>query len=104
MIYQNIRLNLNKNLQKNLNKIFDRFVRLDDSLARSNEGSGIGLAIVKAFVECHNGNIQVKSKKNVGTSFIINIPIIVENNITKDNIKQINTDNYIKQELADIYL
>lgn len=90
--------------EKNLNKIFDRFVRLDDSLARSNEGSGIGLAIVKAFVECHNGNIQVKSKKNVGTSFIINIPIIVENNITKDNIKQINTDNYIKQELADIYL
>lgn len=89
--------------EENLNKIFDRFVRIDDSLTRSNEGSGIGLAIVKAFVECHNGNISVKSTKNVGTTFIINIPIIVKDNM-KDRIRQLDTDNRIKQELADIYL
>ncbi|MCC3869809.1 sensor histidine kinase [Terrisporobacter mayombei] len=89
---------------ENLNKIFDRFVRVDNSLARTNEGSGIGLSIVKAFVDCHNGNISAKSIKNVGTSFIINIPIVIKNYNDGNDVKQISTDNYIKQELADIYL
>lgn len=89
---------------ENLNKIFDRFVRLDNSLTRSNEGSGIGLSIVKAFVDCHNGNISAKSIKNAGTSFVINIPIVIKNESEEDDIKQISADNHIKQELSDIYL
>lgn len=88
----------------NLKKIFDRFVRLDNLLTRSNEGSGVGLSIVKSFVECHNGNISAKSIKNVGTSFIINIPIVIKSDNEEDGIKQISADNHIKQELSDIYL
>lgn len=89
--------------EENLKKIFDRFVRLDNSLTRSNEGSGIGLSIVKSFVECHNGNISAKSIKNIGTSFIINIPVVIKSENEEDDIKQISADNHIKQELCDIY-
>lgn len=88
--------------EKNIDKIFDRFVRLDDSLTRKNEGTGIGLSIVKAFVECHNGSIKVDSEKNVGTKFIINIPIVIKEE--EDNNRGINTNSNIKQELSDIYL
>lgn len=35
---------------------------------------------------------------------MINIPIVVKDEGGKDNVKQISTDNHIKQELADIYL
>lgn len=90
--------------EEHLNKIFERFVRLDNSLTRSNEGSGIGLSIVKAFVDCHNGNIYVKSIKNIGTSFIISIPIEIKDYDDENDVKQISADNHIKQELSDLYL
>lgn len=56
--------------------IFDRFVQADKSLARNKEGSGIGLSLVKALVEMHQGEVFVESKMNEGTEFIIKIPII----------------------------
>lgn len=52
--------------------IFDRFFQGDKVLP---EGSGIGLALVKAFVELHDGTIEVKSKKGEGTEFRVTVPI-----------------------------
>ncbi len=88
--------------EENIDKIFDRFVRLDDSLTRRNEGTGIGLSIVKAFVECHNGSIKVDSTKNIGTKFTISIPMVAKEE--DNNNRGINTNSNIKQELSDIYL
>jgi DNA-binding response OmpR family regulator len=50
--------------------IFDRFYKTDVH----HTGSGIGLALVKAFVELQGGTIQVKSKEKKGTTFILEIP------------------------------
>lgn len=58
-----------------LNKIFDRFFQVDDSHNRKFEGTGIGLALVKELVEVLKGQISVRSQQNVGTTFIINLPI-----------------------------
>jgi signal transduction histidine kinase len=38
------------------------------------EGSGLGLAICKKIIDQHGGSINVESKKDQGTSFIVNIP------------------------------
>lgn len=51
--------------------IFDSFYQIDVHHA----GSGIGLALVKAFVEMHHGNIRVDTTPGQGTSFTIEIPV-----------------------------
>ncbi|MCB2305211.1 PAS domain-containing protein [Clostridium estertheticum] len=65
-----------------LNIIFDRFRQVDRSLTRKQEGSGIGLSIVKSLVELHGGTISVRSEYGKETEFIIVLPIIV---LPKDN-------------------
>lgn len=54
-----------------LDIIFERFYRIDDSRNTKTNGVGLGLAISKNFVEALNGKIDVKSKINEGTSFIL---------------------------------
>ena len=57
--------------------IFESFYQIDVHHA----GSGIGLALVKAFVEMHNGNISVESTEGNGTEFSISIPARQEGQI-----------------------
>lgn len=57
-------------------KVFDRFLKVDTSLSRKTEGSGIGLSLVKQLVELHHGTISFNSKINCGTEFIITFPIL----------------------------
>ncbi|WP_167619686.1 PAS domain S-box protein [Maribellus sediminis] len=54
--------------------IFDRFVQAEIGLTRGYEGSGIGLSIVKAYVEILNGCIEVKSEPGKGSTFKFCIP------------------------------
>ena len=60
-----------------LDIIFDRFRQVDRSLTRRQEGSGIGLSIVKSLVELHGGKITVLSEYGKGTEFIIMFPVII---------------------------
>lgn len=52
-------------------RIFERFYRVDKS--RSTRGTGLGLAIVKHIVKLFNGEISVKSKVGIGSTFIVKI-------------------------------
>ncbi len=58
----------------NLGRIFDRFVKIEVPGARTFEGSGIGLALVKELVSMHGGSIKVRSTEGVGSEFIVAIP------------------------------
>lgn len=58
--------------EQELPKIFERFYQAD---RLTPNGSGIGLALVKAFTELHSGNISVDSTLGKGTTFSIHIPI-----------------------------
>jgi PAS domain S-box-containing protein len=61
-----------------LGRIFDRFSQTEDIFTSSNEGSGIGLSLVKGFVKMHQGSIGVKSEIGKGSTFTFDIPIEVE--------------------------
>jgi len=54
--------------------IFERFYRADKSRNRLTGGAGIGLTITKAIIDAHKGKIQVNSKVNEGTEYIISLP------------------------------
>lgn len=61
-----------------LDMIYKRFYQIDKS--HSGEGSGLGLSIVKRIVELSKGKIDVESKKEKGTTFIITLPRIDKTN------------------------
>lgn len=56
-------------------KIFDRFFQVDSSLTRKVGGVGIGLNIVKNFIEIHGGSIDVESKLGKGSTFSFSLPM-----------------------------
>lgn len=56
---------------ENKTKIFEKFARLDTPLTRKTQGSGLGLFIVKNFVEKMGGKIEVKDNKPKGSCFIL---------------------------------
>ncbi len=60
--------------QSNLERIFERFYRVDKARTRNTGGSGIGLAIVKDYVERLGGTIHVESHLGIGTTFTIHLP------------------------------
>ena len=90
--------------KENLDKIFDKFTQLDTSFSRKNEGSGIGLSIVKSFVLLHNGKISVKSELNKGTTFLIELPLTETSHIEADNVSYNTFSEKVKIELSDIYI
>lgn len=89
--------------EESLSKIFEKFVQVDNGFTRLNEGSGIGLSLVKSFVNLHNGSIDVKSNYGEGTMFIIRLLII-----KIDSSEIIYNGNYDNKstivELSDIYI
>lgn len=91
-----------------LDFIFKRFAQLDKSLNRKNEGSGIGLSLVKSMVEMHGGRIYAQSELGEGTEFIIEFPArlveqdVVETNVIKDN--EARYEKNLQIEFSDIYM
>ncbi len=80
-------------------KIFDRFYQVDATHTREQEGTGIGLSLVKELVELHKGNIAVQSEVGKGTTFTVHLPIsqekYTEHEITSEPIvTDINTVLY----------
>jgi signal transduction histidine kinase len=60
--------------QDKLEKIFDRFVQLDTGTTKMHAGQGLGLSVVRSLTEFVGGFVEVKSKVDEGSEFIIQIP------------------------------
>jgi PAS domain S-box-containing protein len=86
-----------------LDKIFERFHRVQNFGGRSQEGTGIGLALVQELVKVHGGTISVESKMGEGSAFTVTIPAgknhLPESQITGDTISRLRSLRH-----ADIYI
>lgn len=91
-----------------LKLIFERFGQVDSSLSRQAEGTGIGLSLVKRFVEALGGSISVRSKVGKGSSFIVMLPDKKLSKEESENQVANLVDNCLVQttsiEFSDIYL
>jgi PAS domain S-box-containing protein len=58
-----------------LPRMFERFHRIQNPRARTQEGTGIGLALVQELVKLHGGTISVDSVEGEGTTFTVSIPL-----------------------------
>ena len=59
-----------------IDKVFDRFWRANKARSRREGGTGLGLAISQAIAKRHGGRISVTSELNIGTCFIVRIPLL----------------------------
>ncbi len=57
--------------QEEISHIFERFYRSDEARNSSTGGSGLGLSIAKWIIDAHLGNIEVLSRKDFGTRFMV---------------------------------
>lgn len=60
--------------QDMMSTIFDRFSQVDSSASRLQQGTGIGLSLVREIVILHGGTIRVESQRGKGARFIVDIP------------------------------
>lgn len=74
-----------------LETIFDQYEQVRTKTQKKYKGTGLGLAISKKLVELMNGTIVIKSKINVGTSFVITLPF-------EKALSQKNTDTALQQK------
>jgi PAS domain S-box-containing protein len=61
--------------EQSISHLFERFYQAEGVMSRKKEGSGLGLSIVKTIVEAHHGMCWVESKKDVGSTFYIALPV-----------------------------
>lgn len=64
-------------IQENLlPSIFNEFKRIKSTETKNISGSGLGLSIVKKLLDSYNGHISVKSQINIGSTFVVTIPLL----------------------------
>ncbi|SHK20991.1 PAS fold [Hathewaya proteolytica DSM 3090] len=92
--------------EENYEKVFSSFTQVDNLLTRTTEGSGIGLALCKAFVELHNGKIYIDSSFKQGTKMVFYIPLckLRETSTNKDSVILQSSKTSVEVEFSDIYL
>ena len=84
--------------------MFDRFYQSESNITQDRtsgssqrqKSSGIGLALVKEFVELHRGYIQVKNDEETGSTFVFNIPL-GKNHLKADEIVDVSYSPFEEQ-------
>ena len=81
-------------------KLFDPFSQEDDANARTQyKGTGLGMAITKKYVDMMGGSIAVESKKGVGSTFTVEIPLELQEQVIQSEQKQ-----HLNRDLTGIHV
>lgn len=88
-----------------INTIFDKYQKVDNSLSRSAEGSGVGLYLVQTMVKLIGGKISVESELGKGSVFTVKLPVKIldESEITNTMETPHNRIEQINIEFSDVY-
>lgn len=70
--------------EQDLALIFEPFTQVESNTTREYGGSGLGLAIVKSLIEMLGGAVNVKSQFGLGTTFSVELPLVVVSDCGKD--------------------
>lgn len=85
-------------------KIFNRFYQCSNKTENESIGSGIGLDLTNYLVKAHNGTIDIKSKENEGSEFIVTIPRVIGESNNEITNKYSDKIQMLEIEFSDIYL
>ncbi len=61
-------------------RIFEPFYRGQKAVAAQIPGCGLGLNLVKQIIEAHGGKITVENKREIGSRFILHLPVVGSKN------------------------
>ncbi|MGG7178563.1 ATP-binding protein [Clostridium paraputrificum] len=86
--------------------IFDKFTKINKSLSREREGSGLGLFLSKRLIELQGGSIEFRSNDEIGTEFILKLKRCYDiDQAEEEEIFEMNpVDDKVDTEFSDIYL
>lgn len=79
--------------------LFEPFLQEEMGYTRSYEGNGLGLALVKKYLDLNNGEIEVISEKEAGSSFIVKLNKRFQKKVNSPNNSIISNKSYIKETI-----
>ena len=81
---------------------FTPFAQENESARSQYAGTGLGLAIAQRIVEQLGGTIAFTSQKDVGTTFVIRIPMLISKTATENRVEAAESENRIASNLAGL--
>ena len=75
-----------------LDRIFDEFSQENNGARTSYKGTGLGMAIAKRYVDLMGGKIEVSSKQGVGSTFTVEIPLLVAEHVETEEKEKLKKD------------
>ena len=75
-----------------LNRIFDEFSQENGGARTSYKGTGLGMAIAKKYVDLMGGKIEVSSRKGIGSTFTVEIPLLIAEQILSEKEEKLRKD------------
>jgi len=91
--------------EKDVDRIFDRFAQVDGSATREQEGTGIGLSLVKELVELHSGRVWAESGGiGLGSTMCVQFPIGELDELPSEEVTQSDEDTSrtLRESLEDV--
>ena len=75
-----------------LDRIFDEFSQENDGTRTSYKGTGLGMAIAKKYVDLMGGKIEVSSRQGVGSTFTVEIPLLIAEHVETEEKEKLKKD------------
>ena len=73
-------------------RIFDEFSQENGGARTSYKGAGLGMAIAKQYVDLMGGKIEVSSRKGIGSTFTVEIPLLIAEQILSEKEEKLRKD------------